>query len=313
MRQFLFTLLFLASVGIDAENPSWAPIAEDYATVIAEFSQGLKQIGAAAISVNADEGYVEITQDGGPFSKGQQFGLTNVYAAYAKSHDKKAIQGFVASIAKIVAEQKKVDGELQKFETAQKYLMVKLYPGDYTRFSHDQFVYKEDFGSTVSVVCVNTDFGIRPLMKRDIKNWNAAEDAIFDLALKRTQESLTESMDANDLGGGATVYSIADYGNFFVDSAIYFPELYRQLDKGRGIVAGMPSRHIILFMPVGDTVDADLLAFFNLVYYIYNQEEGKTTIELTYLKDGRHYPISPIVQDGKVNFVMAKDVSDLMR
>lgn len=203
--------------------------------------------------------------------------------------------------------EKKILNILKTPESAKTYLSIRLFPSQLFNDSiKNDLMYRDDFNDVISVLTLNMKEAVRVINKKEIEHWNLSSDEIFSLAKNQTKNEIKNvNFDLFDVNEKMKYYVVYDEANYFVNSLLYFPELLKKYDEyDKGIVIGIPVRHVCSVMPVisKEAFYEDLSVYYNFLVQIYSNENNPTTLNMYLLKRGSVYSISAIYDENN-NFI----------
>ncbi|HUI72212.1 MAG TPA: hypothetical protein VL354_16955 [Spirochaetia bacterium] len=251
----------------------------------------VSKLGIGKIEDHMAEGYFIVLKDNPYADKNAQIGLSNLYDICKQEAPERwpaIIQGFFAQLKKKKEEQARIRPLLEKFETADKVLKVRVYPAEQLRVFQKSSIVDDTQPGYLGVVVVDYPSGIANLDASYPARWHMKAQDVFSQALKNTVGENKETFEEYDFRDGLKVSLLSSDTNPYVTTSIY--DLANTgIPVGEyGTLVGIPNRMTIVAMalPRKELVRSMIMELMGLVSYMYAQGPGSISDNMYWYNEG---------------------------
>lgn len=247
-------------------------------------------------------------EDGGIFTSDTEqegtFYLDNLVRKCKAASDEKVWEEIVNSHFEAVIHRS--DGleaiNLQDYETAKKYLSIRIYPPDFFESAggKGQFITREDIPGTVSVIMIDLPTAFMVLMRDSSLKWGKSDEMLFQEAIRNLSVQSLEEY-TRDLGDSIMITALTN--DDYAASCILDSVRMKKYPGKYGATVSIPSKGAVLIHRMDDPVS--FVQFINITHEMVNKfnttQQGPITTDYFWYYKGKWTKINVAYEKKAVN------------
>lgn len=244
----------------------------------------------------------QVTLDSEDEEERSEFGLLNLHqmsmtlAQAPESEWENLAASFFAAMLASRHEMAEFEKDEHDFEKAKKFLAVRIWPEEFLQLPRGkdydgknlELICRRHMEGLLSVLVYDFPSGIRQVLPDVLAKWSKTEEEAFAAAEVNMRESVPRDYKIVAGEGEAPIYLFADENFLTASRALLLDDTPEVLGKA-GAVIGIPTRQIMLVLPLSDESALERLAHLvMLVLKLGNGQPGQISDQVFWFHDGRY-------------------------
>jgi hypothetical protein len=216
--------------------------------------------GIASIEDHLADGYFVARENSEYFDKGNQIGLTNLFAICRQSDRAKwpsLVSGYFDQLKARRADEKAARARLEAFETAREILRVRIYGPEMKETLGETSLCRENPLGYVEAVMYDAPSGAGNVAASYLQKWGKSEDEVFRIAVENTLAGIRDKFVGFDVPNAMYLYLLGSESDIYVTSGIFDLPRFGLPAGDFGTLVAIPTREMIIAVPLQNKADVN--------------------------------------------------------